>query len=249
MTTNSSGGLLEALTPRTFDQAMQMAQMIANSELAPKDYRGKPENVIIAMQMGAELGLPAMQSIQNISVINGRPSVWGDAIPAIVKQHPRYEWMKESWDKETQTAYCTMKRQGEDAHTQEFSMNDAEAASLKDKAGPWKSYPKRMCQMRARGFCARDVFPDALKGISIAEEAMDIPSDKASPRTIEPAEPKALDAYPDEQYQENLVKWKTLIESGKKTATAVIATIESKYTLTESQKKEIEALEAEDADC
>ncbi|GKX50572.1 phage recombination protein Bet [Budvicia aquatica] len=63
------------------------------------------------------------------------------------------------------------------------------------------------------------------------------------------ARPTELPIYPDNMFSSNLNQWKSLINSGKKTAAAVIATVESKYSLTESQKKEIEALEAEDADC
>lgn len=63
------------------------------------------------------------------------------------------------------------------------------------------------------------------------------------------ARPTELPIYPDNMFSSNLNQWKSLINSGKKKAAAVIATVESKYSLTESQKKEIEALEAEDADC
>ena len=41
--------------PRTFEDALRFA-VIAASDLAPKDYKGKPENVLIAVQMGAEFG-------------------------------------------------------------------------------------------------------------------------------------------------------------------------------------------------
>ena len=54
-----------------------------------------------------------------------------------------------------------------------FSQNDAEIAGLWSKAGPWKQYPKRMLQMRARAFCLRDLFPDVLKGLAVAEEVVD----------------------------------------------------------------------------
>jgi hypothetical protein len=67
---------LAAFTPTNLSEAMALAKMIAQSDLAPKDYKGKPGNVLIAMQFGAELGVAPMQSVQNIAVINGRPSLW-----------------------------------------------------------------------------------------------------------------------------------------------------------------------------
>jgi hypothetical protein len=56
-----------------------------------------------------------------------------------------------------------------------FSVADARAASLWGKAGPWKQYPQRMLQMRARGFALRDDFADLLRGVMSAGEARDIP--------------------------------------------------------------------------
>lgn len=164
--------------PTTAQEAMELANTIANSDLVPKDYKGKPGNVLIAMQMGGELGMPMMQSFQNIAVINGRPAVWGDALPAICMGHPKWEGMTETFDPSTNTATCVVKRRGEEPHTVTFSQADAVTANLWCKAGPWTTSPKRMLQMRARGFAVRDKFPDALRGIQVAEEAMDIPPEK-----------------------------------------------------------------------
>ncbi|HHH2239778.1 TPA: hypothetical protein ACPZUV_004417, partial [Yersinia enterocolitica] len=72
------------LSPQNFEQAQRFAEAIAGSQFAPSNYRGKPNDVLIAMQMGAELGFQPMQSVQGIAVINGRPSVWGDALRALI---------------------------------------------------------------------------------------------------------------------------------------------------------------------
>jgi hypothetical protein len=169
---------LAAFTPTNLTEAIALSKLIANSELAPKDFKGKPANVLIAMQMGAEVGLAPMAALQNIAVINGRPSIWGDAALGIVVVHPEYEWHKEGMEGET--AWFTIKRKGQEAYTTKFTKADAVKAQLWNKAGPWQTYPSRMLQMRARGFGIRDKFPDALRGLGIAEEVMDIPKD-ASP--------------------------------------------------------------------
>lgn len=160
--------------PSTLDQAMKLAEMVANSDLVPKDFRGKPGNVLIAMQMGRELGMPPLMALQNIAVINGRPAIWGDLQLAVVIKHPEYEGHKEDFDETTMTAVCTVKRRGKAAATRRFSMQDAEQAGLTKKDGPWRQYPKRMLQMRARAFALRDTFADALKGIQQVEEVRDI---------------------------------------------------------------------------
>jgi hypothetical protein len=162
-----------------FDEAWRMATAIARSDLAPKDYKDKPENCFIAMQMGAEVGLPPMAALQNIAVINGRPSIWGDSALAIVMVHPAFESHSEYYEGtgENKVAVCEIKRRGSPMHTVRFGVADAKTAGLWKKAGPWTNYPDRMLQLRARGFAMRDKFPDALRGLSIAEEAIDIPPD------------------------------------------------------------------------
>lgn len=171
--------------PTTIDEALSYAKIIAESSFCPKDYKGKPGDVLVACQMGAEVGLSPLQSLQNIAVINGRPSIWGDAMLAIVLIHPDFEKIKE-W-KEGDTAYCMVKRKDMQEKTVPFSVNDAKKAGLWTKPGPWQQYPDRMLQLRARGFALRDLFADALKGLIPAEEAQDMPVMNANVQRIQPA--------------------------------------------------------------
>jgi hypothetical protein len=97
--------------------------------------------------------------------------VWGDAMIAIVQSHPVCEYIKE-WQKDG-IAYCAVKRRGDDEYVSKFSKEDAKAAGLLGKPGPWSQYTDRMLQMRARGFALRDKFSDVLKGISMREEVED----------------------------------------------------------------------------
>lgn len=177
-----------SLVPKSLDEAMKFADIIAKTDMVPKDYKGKPGNILIAMQMGLEVGLPPLQALQNIAVINGRPAIWGDSAIALVKVHPKCEYIHEYYiDKDENkttkteqisTAVCVVKRRGQGEESRIFSIADAKKARLWGKGGVWSDYPLRMLQMRARGFALRDVFPDALKGLSIAEEAQDIPPEK-----------------------------------------------------------------------
>ena len=157
--------------PSTLSEWMDVSNMIAKSNMCPKDLIGKPESVFLALQMGAEIGLKPMQAIQNIAVINGRPCVWGDAALAVIKGHPDFLDLIEIVT--DNKAICTIKRKGCADVVREFTLEDANRAGLSKKPGPWTQYPKRMLQMRARSFAMRDSFPDALRGINIAEEVSD----------------------------------------------------------------------------
>ena len=164
-----------SVMPKTFDEFYRFSNMLASSDLVPKDYKNNPGNVMTAIQMGAEIGLKPMQALQNIAVINGRPSLWGDAVLALIQGSGMLQDFKEWYDEKTGTAYCMMHRQGYSEPTvRSFSTDDAKNAGLLGKQGPWTQYRKRMLQMRARGFCARDTFADVLRGFWVAEEAEDI---------------------------------------------------------------------------
>jgi hypothetical protein len=173
-TTRTTGGLALA----SFDDAFRFAKMVAGSEFAPKDFKGKPESCMLAIQHGSEVGLSPMQSLQSIAVINGRPTIWGDAALALVIGSHVCEYVTEGVDGEgdKMVAMCFAKRRGyEKATIVRFSVEDAKKAGLWGKSGPWQQYPKRMLQLRARGFALRDAFPDILRGLVTAEEAQDYP--------------------------------------------------------------------------
>jgi len=232
-----------SLAPKDLDEAMRFADMLAGSSIVPKDYIGKPGNCLVAIQWGMELGLQPMQAMQSIAVINGRPSLWGDAMLALVKAHPAFEWIKEECDGNVAT--CTIKRRGEPEVVQSFSLEEAKRAGLTGKQGPWTQYPKRMLQMRARGFALRDAFPDALRGVVSAEEARDTPAERdmgaAEVVSSRPAQPAALPDYSQSAFADNLPKWSALMQSGAKTADQIIAIVSTKGALSEAQKAAIRA--------
>jgi hypothetical protein len=180
----------------SFDDAFRFSKMVAASEFAPKDFKGKPESCLLAIQHGSEVGLSPMQSLQSIAVINGRPTIWGDAALALVQACSVCEYVREYLEGEGDnlTAVCEAKRQGYPAPTTvRFSVADAKKAGLWGKTGPWTQYPSRMLQLRARGFALRNAFADALRGLVTAEEAKDYPT-QPEPVVVRPKftdEPKA----------------------------------------------------------
>lgn len=231
------------LRPKDMGEAMQIATMISSSQLAPTNFRGRPEDTLVAMMMGNEVGLNPMQAIQNIAVINGRPCIWGDALLALVQNHPSFGSIKETFDDKTMTATCTVKRKGGEPHTSTFSKADAEQAGLWNK-NTWKQYPKRMLAMRARGFALRNQFADALLGLVTREEAMDMPVEKevnpiqSEHEAIKQEDVNELPTYTDEQFKENMPKWKIMVEKGKNPKT-IISMIRSSYVIPLNMETEI----------
>ena len=189
LSTNNRG-----FAPANLTEAIQFSDLLASSSIVPKAYQGKPQDILVCVQWGFELGLAPMQALQNIAVINGKPSVYGDAMMALVQASPVCEDVEEFFENEgtpNPIAVCIAKRKGRKPVTVKFSVEDAKRAGLWGKQGPWSAYPKRMMQMRARGFALRDAFPDVLKGMITAEEAQDYP-DEAKPVQAKPANPLDL---------------------------------------------------------
>ena len=130
---------------------------------------------MLAIQMASDSYLALMQSLQNIACVNGRPAVWErrvvrtlppvmpvckDIVEAVTARQATSRWRPAPPPAFSASTSCAS-----------FSVEDAKKAGLWGKQGPWQQYPKRMLQMRARGFAVRDAFPDVLRGLITAEES------------------------------------------------------------------------------
>ena len=166
---------------RSFDELGRFCKAVVNSGLAPKGFNS-PEAVMVAVQHGLELGLPPMQALQSIAVVNGKPVIYGDAALALATSHPAFLDIEETV--EGNVATCVVKRRDRSAVVRTFSEADAKKAGLWGKSGPWQQYPNRMLQMRARSWALRDAFPDALRGLGIREEVADYQIKQARGREV-----------------------------------------------------------------
>jgi hypothetical protein len=208
-------------TLSNIDDAYRFAGWTIKAGFAPKGI-DSPEAVVVCWQYGKELGISYMSALQNIAVINGRPSIWGDLALGLILSSGLCEeyrkWYEVGGKKlvdseghardaradETKEVSCTAffltKRRGfKEPTVRSFSISDAKEAGLLGKQGPWSQYTSRQLGWRARGFALRDVYPDVLKGLHIAEESEDMPPMKdvtPAPRAKVPKELK--DAVPEE---------------------------------------------------
>jgi hypothetical protein len=179
------GGKLAGIVPRNIEEVFRLASAIATSGLAPRDM-ATPEKLTVAIMTGMELGLPPIFAINKICVINGRPTLWGDSIPALLWGRGFKIADEIIGDGENRYATCTVTRPNGEQTTRIFGVKEAKKAGLWGKAGPWTQYPDRMLSMRARAFAARDGASDVLGGLYLREEFDDTP---AEPVDITP-EPK-----------------------------------------------------------
>lgn len=193
-----ANGGIPSLIPQTIDEVWRFSQLLANSGLTPKGI-DTPEKVTVQILMGFDLGLKPMQSVQNINVINGKPSIGGDLALAILMTSGQLvdhdEWIEGEGDQ--RVGVCRVERKGMKPIERRFSVEEAKRAGLwqtepmirksywdkntkqrvqsrfeEPNDSPWYKYQPRMLCMRARGFAFRDRFSDVLKGMHLTEEMM-----------------------------------------------------------------------------
>lgn len=232
-----------SLVPRSLTEAMELAKLISDSDLAPKDYKGKPGNVLIAVQMGSEVGLSPMSAIQSIAVINGKPGLYGDVGKALLLRHG---FIVEEDDveiiRQTGMGRCRITRPGHPPCERTFSLEAAKAAGLLNKSGPWSQYKERQMAWRAFWFAARDIAADVLKGLHGAEEIHDLPEKDITPMgRPQIAERAELD---DATFTKNFPSWEKLLSTGKRTHDEIIGKILSKAKLSDAHRKKILAVKA-----
>ena len=182
---------------KSMEDLYRFSKAVAVSGFAPKGME-KPESIMIAIQLGMEVGLTPVTAVRCIAVVNGRPTIYGDMALALVNASGLCEEFEEGftgkpYDKDY-TAFCTVRRTGRKLQTQTFSVEDATKAGLWGK-DMYAKYPRRMLQMRARGFALRDQFSDVLNGLHLREEMIGVidvtPDDETVPEKPKPV--KTLD--------------------------------------------------------
>src|SRR4030095_13305373 len=138
--------------------------------------------------MGAELGLSPPAALQSISVINGKPSVWGDGAIALVQASGLLVDHEEGVEGEgdERYGYRRMGRRGRATPSfKNFSIADAKRAGLWGR-NVWKGYPDVMLVARARSACRRAAARDVLTGVIPREEALDYPPEDEQAKEAKP---------------------------------------------------------------
>ena len=161
-------------SPQNLTEATNLAKILADSDLVPASFKGKPGNVLVAMSYGADLGLSGFQAVQNIAIISGKPVIYGDLGRALLlREGCTIEELDTPAIRIQGKAICRITRPDGRTTERTFSLEDAKTAKLWGKAGPWADYPHRQMAWRAFWFAARDLCADLLKGINGREEVED----------------------------------------------------------------------------
>lgn len=167
MTSRSHSDNLPSI--QEWDLLKDQANVLLKSGLLPTSLT-KPEQVIMIVLKGKELGISPITSLTHIHVIKGKPAMSAELmLSQIYKLHPKtvIEFVERSNTK------CSVKVTRANHSPSQFSwtIEDAKKADLMSNPS-WNKYPRAMLHARVVSEMARSLFPDAIQGVSYTPEEL-----------------------------------------------------------------------------
>lgn len=166
---------LPATRQDSLPERIQYSQALAVSNLLPTQYRGKPENVLYAIEFGRSLGIEPIAAITGVHIIEGKPSASSGLISALVRRagHRLRVWVERDEQGRPLAAVATILRK-DDADFEfrsTWTLARAQAAGLTGK-NVWKNYPEAMLKARAISEVAREACEEELSGVGYTPEEL-----------------------------------------------------------------------------
>lgn len=161
-----------------FENAQRMAKVLIQSSIVPKAYQNNMPNAMVALEMANRIGISPLMVMQNLDVIQGKPSWNSTFIIAILNSCGRFDPMRFEFSGEGDEYGCqavTKDRSGEVLKGTKIDLRMVKAEGWLSKPGSkWKTMPDQMFQYRAASFFGRVYAPDLLKGMHSEDEIIDI---------------------------------------------------------------------------
>lgn len=165
----------------SFDHAQRVAKMLSSSNLIPEQYRGNIQNTMIALEMANRIGASPLMVMQNLYIVQGKPSWSSSFIIASLNSCRRFSPLRFQTDGEgdkygcTAWAYDLSTKDKLEGPKVTWDMVKAEGW-LNKNGSKWKTMPELMFRYRAAAFFGRLYAPDILMGMLTSEEMHDIPT-------------------------------------------------------------------------
>lgn len=205
-------------TPVNFDHAQRVAKMFSTSSLIPKDYQNNVANTMIAMEMATRMGANPLMVMQNLFVVQGRPSWSSSFIIAALNACKRFSPIRFKMNGEGKELTCIAWAYDLDSKEvlegPEVSIAMAEAEGWLQKNGSkWKTMPGLMIRYRAAAFFGRLYAPDILMGLLTTDEVQDIQPVKVEEKKRNKEEERIALLIADAKTIEDLVAVKPFVEN------------------------------------
>ena len=155
--------------PGALAAQMDYAKAMAASDLLPRQYQGKPANLLWAVSYGQTLGIAPLTAIQSIHVINGKPTASADLIAGLVRRAGHK--LRVNGDDKRAVAQIIRADDPEFTFEVVWTIERAQAAKLTGK-DTWKNFPAAMLKARAITEVARAACSEILQGTIYTPEEL-----------------------------------------------------------------------------
>lgn len=156
-----------SLEPTTSGQAWALSKAIHSSRLFAVE---SPEQALMILMAGREMGIGAMASLRGFHFIKGRPCISAQLMAALIIRSGKAEYWELVESSSKSATYATKRVGGRNEQRKTFTVDDARLAQLVKTDSNWQKYPSAMCEARASSALARVVYPDLLMGVYLPDE-------------------------------------------------------------------------------
>ena len=162
-------------TRMTIEEKVEWCKLMSAGDMAPKQYQGKPSNVLFALEYAEAVGVPAIHALMSIAVINGKPSPSSELMVTLARKAGHKVWTELADDKLSATTFVVRADMPDKVFSDTFDKQLAQQAGLWGKSGPWVNYPDVMLANRSKSRAIRMACPEVLAGVTTsAEEQADM---------------------------------------------------------------------------
>lgn len=152
---------------------IRYAKALAASSLLPDNFRDKPANVLLVLELGRSLGIEPITALSSISVVKGRPTMSAELMRALIARAGHHFRILVS-----SPTVCTIaaarREHPDEPSTFDYTLEDAQLAGLAGSEN-YRKHPKAMLLARCTTMTARAVFADVIAGISYTPDELDEP--------------------------------------------------------------------------
>lgn len=187
MVANLSEGIYSSSD--TFNLAYQMAKGLSQSTLVPQQFQNNAANCLIALEQSNRLNISPMAVMQNLYIVQGKPSFSSSFIIGLINASGKYDmelqFDEEEKDGKPYACTCWTEKDGRKVTGIKITMDMAEKEGWSKKNGSkWVTIPQVMLRYRAASFFARMNCPELSIGLYSKEELDDFTPIKKSKATL-----------------------------------------------------------------
>lgn len=254
----------------SLDKMMRLAEVMATGRATlPKHFNGNPADCLAVVMQSMQWKMNPFAVAQKTHLVNGVLGYEAQLVNAVITtcapvvDRLHYEWYG-AWEKVIGKFTIKNGDKGE-YRVPGWKLEDEDGlgvkvwATFRGEDEPrvlelllaqartrnstlWADDPRQQLAYLATKRWSRLYCPDVILGVYSPDEL-----EETAPtiRDVSPARgaaPAELPPYPNEKLAENLPKWQTAVDAGRSAPDHLIATVSSKFTLSEEQIAKIKAL-------